>query len=75
MSQSTCLQNERNYKLEKQVLTPRELMGYLGLGRNSVYELLRSEGFPVVKVGRLNLIPIKQLNEWLEKRCKENADE
>lgn len=62
--------------MQKQILTPKELMTYLGLGRNSTYELLRSEGFPVIQVGRLKLIPINELNEWIKRKCnKEGANE
>lgn len=53
--------------LEKKVLTVIELAKLLNIGKNSAYNLVHQDGFPKIKIGKKFLIPIKSLNEWLEK--------
>jgi len=51
--------------MDKCTMTPEELASYLGIGRNSVYKLISEEQFPTVRVGRRILIPIRNVNRWL----------
>lgn len=46
-----------------------------GIGRRQAYELVHSEGFPVVKVGVILKIPKHLLVEWIDKTAKEGAGE
>ena len=55
-------------------MTPDELALYLGIGRNSVYKLIEEGQFPTVRVGRKILIPIKNVEKWLEGESKEVAN-
>ena len=40
---------------------------YLGMAENTLVKLLQSGEIKFIRVGRRILIPIKSLNEWLEK--------
>lgn len=53
-------------KEEKTVLTVKELMKELKVGRSTAYKLVRTKGFPVSKAGKTILIPYAKLIEWLE---------
>lgn len=53
--------------LEKQFLTPMETAELLGIGRNKIYELLRTDDFPVLKIGRLKKVPVAALSTWVQK--------
>lgn len=51
--------------MEKTVYTVSEIRIILGIGRNSAYKLCDGKSFPVRKVGKTILIPIKTFNQWL----------
>ena len=38
----------------------------LGIGRNRAYQLLRSEGFPSIQIGRSYMVSEKNLQSWLD---------
>ena len=48
------------------VLTIKELMKELKVGRSTAYKLTRTKGFPVARAGKTILIPYAKLLEWLE---------
>ena len=54
------------------VLTPRQVMGYLQLGRDSVYQLLSSGALPSVRIGRTYRVPRRSLEQWLEQQTAES---
>ncbi len=45
----------------------------LGLGRTKVYELIATEGLPVIRFGRAVRISVASLQQWIERREKQNA--
>ncbi|RKI38000.1 DNA-binding protein [bacterium D16-51] len=47
----------------KTVYTVSEIRIILGIGRNSAYKLCDGKSFPVRKVGKAILIPIKTFNQ------------
>lgn len=51
--------------VEKLTCTVEEMGQRLGVSRKTAYDLSRSEGFPVLRIGRRVLIPLKQLEEWI----------
>lgn len=57
-----------DYEKEKygQVLTIKEVMDYLKMGKNSVYELVQSGELACFKIGRVYRIPLKAVQEYLE---------
>lgn len=44
-------------------LTPEEFGSFLGIGKTSVYELVRTEAIPFRRFGRLIRIPRRAVNE------------
>lgn len=52
--------------MEKQTLNVLELAEYLGIGRNTAYNLSKADGFPCVHIGKRLIVPIRALEEWLE---------
>ncbi len=51
--------------MEKTVYTVSEVKDILGIGRNAAYKLCDGKTFPVRKVGKTILIPIKTFEKWL----------
>lgn len=47
----------------------KTLQSVLPIGTNKLYEIVHSEGFPKIKVGRRILIPKKAFEEWLMKKA------
>lgn len=45
---------------------PRELARLLGVGEAAAYNMVRMEGFPVLKVGRQYRISREGLQRWLQ---------
>jgi excisionase family DNA binding protein len=56
---------------EKIVITPKEAMTILGVGKNTMYEvLLKDKNFPAFKIGKKFFINKDKLQEWADKQCK-----
>jgi excisionase family DNA binding protein len=53
-------------------LTVRDVMGVLGIGRDKVYDLIRSGDLFSVKVGRYRRFPPGSLEDYLQ-RLREDA--
>ena len=49
------------------LLTAREMMEALRIGKTAAYELLNREDFPTVRIGRKLLVPEAALAEWISK--------
>lgn len=45
----------------------------LGFGRTMVYELMKTEGFPVLHVGNRKLVPKDAFMEWLHSKINTPA--
>ena len=61
--------------MEKCTMTPDELAEYLGIGTSSAYKLIGEGQFTTVRVGRRILIPVQNVNRWLDgesNQTKEN---
>lgn len=54
-------------KNERLTLSVSELADYLGIGRTLAYQLSRSEGFPILKIGKRVLVSVEGLKEWVNK--------
>lgn len=61
-------------KLEKKVYSVSEAAEVLGVSRSKMYEFVKSEGFPVIYIGRRILIPIKGLERWLDEQTRRILD-
>jgi len=50
------------------LLTVKDVMRELNLGRTKVYELIKTEGLPVVRFGRAVRVPMASLQQWISER-------
>ncbi|MBQ7895432.1 MAG: helix-turn-helix domain-containing protein [Oscillospiraceae bacterium] len=56
------------------VLSAEQLAQVLGISRAGAYQLLHSEGFPTLRIGKRMLVPRDKLAEWIEKNtCVSHA--
>lgn len=46
-----------------------EMAAALGIGRNKAHELAKEPGFPIITLGRRKVIPVRALDEWLERKA------
>ncbi|MBR4626092.1 MAG: helix-turn-helix domain-containing protein [Ruminococcus sp.] len=46
-------------------LTPKEAADQLHISRSKLYQLLRENAIPSIRVGRKILIPTEELKRWL----------
>lgn len=53
--------------MNKLTYSVEELSSVLGISIVTAYELARRADFPKIRVGRRILVPINELNRWLEK--------
>lgn len=59
--------------MNKLTLTVSEVSEAMGIGKNQAYELVKSEGFPCVYVGRRIVVPYEAFLNWLNSQNqKEN---
>lgn len=51
--------------MEKTTMSVQELSSQLGISLPKAYELVKSEGFPSIRIGTRILIPVDAFREWL----------
>ena len=54
-------------------VTVKEVMEYLGVGRDTVLQAISKKGLPAYKVGRLWKLKLSEVDEWV-KSDKANDD-
>ena len=55
------------------MLSVPQLASVLGISRSGAYALVRSVGFPALKIGSRIVIPKDELLEWIHERCLSNS--
>lgn len=53
------------------MLSVPQVADVLGIGRASAYELVRSEGFPTLTIGKRIVIPKDKFIRWIEEKVSE----
>lgn len=53
--------------MEKLMLTPEEVADALGIGRSTVYDLMRLNAIASVKIGRSRRVPVSAVREYAER--------
>lgn len=56
--------------MAKLTLSVPEAAETLGVSRSKMYQLVKSEGFPVLQVGKRILVSVKGLEEWVQEQSK-----
>lgn len=59
---------------ERDFLSISQIQETLGISRNKAYELANSEGFPCLRIGKRIVVPVKQLDRWIEKQVAGKAN-
>lgn len=60
---------EKIIKPEKLTYTVVEAAAALGVSKTVMYQLIRTDGFPVIYVGNKRLIPIESFKRWMDTRA------
>ncbi|MBQ3427305.1 MAG: helix-turn-helix domain-containing protein [Clostridia bacterium] len=47
-------------------LNVKQLAEYLGVGMNTAYQLVNSQDFPTLRLGKRIVIPIDLLEQWID---------
>lgn len=58
-----------NYEKEPLVYSIKELAEILKVSKSNVYQLAKSEEFPIIREGRRIFVPINDLKEWIRGNC------
>lgn len=58
--------------MERTTLSVQELSAQMGISLPKAYELVKTPGFPTLRIGTRILIPIDAYREWLMKQSKDN---
>lgn len=67
--------NETKYKEYSDLpmmLTVSEMGEALGISRAAAYQLVRSRGFPSMKIGTRILVPKDKFIKWIDEQTEEN---
>ena len=56
-------------------LTAQEVGEALGISRAAAYELVRSKGFPHMRIGTRLLVPKDKFIQWIEEQTEMNSKE
>ena len=54
------------------MLSVPQLASALGISRSGAYTLVRTEGFPSLKIGSRIVIPKDKLQNWINENCLAN---
>ncbi len=60
--------------MEKATMSVQELSAQMGISLPKAYSLVKTPGFPTIRVGSRILIPIDAYREWLVKSSAERAN-
>ena len=63
----------KSYEELPLMLTVLDVAAVLGISRAGAYELVKSDGFPVLKIGNRIVIPKDKFLLWIEKQCGEKS--
>ena len=55
--------------MEKTTMSVQELSAQMGISLPTAYELVKTPGFPTLRIGTRILIPVDAYKEWLNKNA------
>ena len=56
---------KEQHLMEKTTMNVQELSAQMGISLPKAYELVKTPGFPTIRIGARILIPIEAYKEWL----------
>ena len=48
------------------MLNAKDVEGYMRISRAGAYELMHSEGFPLIRIGKRMIVPRDKFLEWVD---------
>lgn len=72
--QSVDSKQNINIKIHKSTYNVQDIMNILKIGRNSAYNLMKTNYFPAIRIGKTIRIPKEPFDNWMEK-CNTPLDE
>ena len=54
--------------MNKKLLSHYELAQYLSIGRNKAFDLMHTDGFPIVRLGRRIFANKEHVDQWIDKQ-------
>ena len=54
---------------ERTTYTVKEMAKVLGISMPTAYNLVNSQGFPKIRIGRKIIVPVEGLKEWIRKEA------
>ena len=63
----TNIKIRRKEQMDKTTMSVQELSAHMGISLPKAYELVKSPGFPTIRIGTRILIPVDAYKEWLFK--------
>ena len=63
----TNIKIRRKEQMDKTTMSVQELSAQMGISLPKAYELVKSPGFPTIRIGTRILIPVNAYKEWLLK--------
>lgn len=60
---------------QQEIFTVKEIQHILRIGQVNAYQLIRTPGFPVIKIGRAYRIPRASFYDWLSRQHCVAAEE
>lgn len=58
--------------MENEIMRFEEVMEFLSIGKNTLYNLLNNREINAFKIGKVWKIPKKSVEEYIERKVKEN---
>ena len=55
--------------MEKLTISVPEAAKVLGVSKSNMYQIIKTEGFPVIVIGKRRLVSAKGLERWVEERA------
>ena len=56
-------------KIQKLTYSVVEAAAALGVSKTVMYQIIRTEGFPVIVLGNRRVIPIESFKRWMDERA------
>ncbi len=53
----------------RKVYTVPEAAAVLGVSTTKMYQVIRTKGFPVIVLGKRRIIPVRELDRWMEEQA------
>ena len=60
--------------MEKTTMSVQELSAQMGISLPKAYELVKTPGFPTIRIGKRMLVPEDKFIQWLHEQSQRGGD-